>query len=192
MHFAVVHENRRYARADLMLSDRAGETYRKARSNSDLISELVEVSKAHRLVLLLDGGRVANPVERAGAMQSVRQTLRAFLDGGAAGLATIVQVVTTKLDLLASHAEKTVIASELSAFRQRLSSDFTQRLGGLSFWEISARDPLGGFLPAYGVDALFADWIVARPASALVPEMGPSLRGEFDRLLLRTPMEVRL
>ncbi len=189
LHFAVVRADRIHVRTDLMLSDRAGEVYRQARDNSALVGELIEVEKGDRLVLLLDGGRVADPVERAGAMQAVRQTLRAFLDGGAAGKASIVQVVTTKVDLLAHHTAKADIDRQLSVFRQRLVADFAPRLGDLSFWEIAARDPRGDFPPAYGVDALLADWVAPRSAIVAYEERVTPLQSEFDRLLLRTPME---
>lgn len=190
-HFAVVLANRLDARADLMLSDRAGEVYRQARSNSVLVENLVEVAKAHRLVLLLDGGRVADSVERAGAMQSVRQALRALVDGGGLNLSSIVQVVTTKIDLLANHAEKPAIDAQLIAYRERLVADFGPRLAELSFWEIAARDPLGDFPPGHGLNTLFADWVTPRPALVSRSELTVPLRSEFDRLLVRTPMQVR-
>lgn len=190
-HFAVVPADRIDTRSDLMLSDRAGELYRQARNNSALIAGLVEVAKAHRLVLLLDGGRVANLVERAGAMQSVRQALRAFLDGGGLDPSSIVQVVTTKIDLLADHPEKLAIEAELKAFRERLQANFASRVTELSFWEIAARDPLGRFSPAHGVGALFADWVTTRQAVVSRSTLAGPLQSEFDRLLLRTPMEVR-
>jgi len=189
-HFAAVSAGRIDARSDLLLSDRAGESYSRARDNSALVGELIEVEKADRLVLLLDGGRVVEPVERAGAVQAVRQTLRAFLDGGALNGTSIVQVVTTKIDLLADHDDKADIDRQLALFRQRLATDFAPRLAELSFRDIAARDPRGGFAPAFGVDALFADWIM--PRTVIVARAGLPIapEGEFDRLLQRTPMEV--
>jgi hypothetical protein len=99
-------------------------------------------------------------------------------------------VVTTKIDLLAGRAEKPAIDAQLASFRQGLQASFASRLAKLSFWEIAARDPLGGFAPAYGVDALLADWVTPRPI--LVSRSKPAVRLEtqFDRLLLRTPTEL--
>lgn len=189
-HLAVVREDSAATRSDLMLSDRAGETYGQARNNSEMVRILVEVSKAHCVVILLDGGRVANPVERAGAMQAVRQTLRTLLDGEGIGSESRVQIVTTKRDLLLGHAEEDAIEETLSRFRQRLKDDFEDRLAELSFWEIAARDPKGNMPPAYGVDALFLTWIAPRPARAERRELVKPLVTEFDKLLLRTPMDV--
>lgn len=82
-HFAVRSAAAPAARTDVMVSDRAGETYRHARSNSEIVPQLSELPQANRVVLLLDGARTADAVTRAGAIQAVRQSLRAFLDGGA-------------------------------------------------------------------------------------------------------------
>lgn len=189
-HIATVDKRRCDERSDLMFSDRAGEMYRRARDNSNNVSELSEIMHSDRVVLLLDGGRIANAALRAGAIQSVRQLLRAFIDGGALGLTSIVQIVTTKTDLLASHAEKQEIDAQLKIFRQNLVNDFEDRLAELSFWEIAARDPKGRFEPAYGVDKLFTDWATPRIKTVPRSTLDISLSSEFDRLLLRTPMEI--
>jgi hypothetical protein len=176
-------------RVDLMLSERAGETYRRARSNPALVPDLVEVKKADRLVLLLDGGRVVEPANRAGALQSVRQTLRAFLDGGGIGKRTRVQVVTTKVDLLERNPEKDAIKASIHKFKQFLAGSFASKVEELSFWDVSARDPSGEFAPAYGLDALFIDWVAQRPVDSPRTKLIGRVTTEFDKLLLRTPME---
>lgn len=189
-HLAVICKGRNDERSDLMFSDRAGEMYRRARDNTDGVQELVEIAQSDRVVLLLDGGRVAISAERAGAIQSVRQMLRAFVDGGALGPASKVQIVTTKIDLLVDNADKQAIDSQLAIFRKKLVDDFGGRLADLSFWEISARDPAGKFKPAHGVEELFADWATRRTKMASRSTLKISLLTEFDKLLLRTPMEV--
>src|SRR5262249_448189 len=141
LHFALAPLDRLLERYDLMLSDRAGEIYRQARSNSVLITDLIEVAKADRIVLLLDGGRLANPVERAGEMDAVRKNLRAFLDGGALDSSAVVQVVTTKIDLLINHPERAAIENLLQSFRGQLLQTFGPRLCDLTFWDIAARAP---------------------------------------------------
>lgn len=189
-HLAIIPASNPDGRIDLMLSDRAGETYKLARDDSDNVSELSEITQSDRIVLLLDGGRLANAVERAGAIQSVRQMLRAFIDGGALDSTSIVQVVVTKTDLLVDHADKEIIDAQLSQFKVRLTDDFSDALAELSFWEIAARDPKGHFDLAYGVDKLFVDWTTHQRKIVSRSRVNISLSSEFDRLLLRTPMEV--
>lgn len=192
-HFALAHnQDGARGRFDLLISDRAGEVYKRARGDSTLISALVEVTQAHRVLLLLDGSRIVDPVERAGAMHSVRQTLRAFLDNGAIGLQTIVQVVTTKYDVVAAHTEGPLFLDILKEFQSRLVQDFGPRLNELTFWSIAARDPNGAFAPAHGIDALIRDWV--RPRKVDPPERSTKLPlvNEFDRLLTRTPFAAKL
>ena len=189
-HFAVVPSGHPMKRADLLLSDRSGEVYRSARNNSSVVGTLPEIPQADRIVLLLDGRRVADPIERAGAIQSVRQTLRVFLDNDALGPTSIVQIVTTKIDLIAASQDGQEIADSLSAFRNRLTADFAPRLKSLSFHDIAARDPTNGFAPAHGLDTLVKDWATPRPRYTPPAPPRLALHSEFDRLLARTPLEV--
>ena len=189
-HLGFMKIGRESRRADLMLSDRAGEVYGRARSNSALVPELIEVFKADRLVLLLDGARVASAVNRAGAVQAVRQTLRSFIDGQGLCRTSRVQVVLTKIDLLARHAEKAAVDEMLSKFIDCLKADFAPRLAELSFWEVAARDPLGEFPVAHGIEPLFRDWVTPRPPVVQRSKSTAPVVAEFDRLLLRTSLEI--
>ena len=115
-HFAVAPNGQPGKRTDLLLSDRSGEVYRRARNNSTVVGTLPEIPQADRIVLLLDGRRVADPIERNGAIQSARQTLRVFLDNDALGPTSIVQIVTTKFDLIAASQDVQEIGDALTAF----------------------------------------------------------------------------
>lgn len=189
-HFAMAQDGYPNRRTDLLLSDRSGEVYRSARNNSSVVKTLPELPQADRIVLLLDGRRVADPIERAGAIQSVRQTLRVFVDNDALGLTSIVQIVTTKIDLIEASEELQRINGVLSAFRDRLTSDFAPRLKSLSFHDIAARDPTNRFAPAYGLDTLVEDWATHRPRYMSAPLPLLTLQSEFDRLIVRTPVKV--
>lgn len=192
LHFTLAPTAQPHERYDLMLSDRAGEIYRQARSDSALIADLVEVAKADCTVLLLDGERIADPVERAEAMQATRQNLRALLDGGALDSNAIVQVVTTKIDLLLEHPERDTVEHHKQLFCDRLLQDFGPRVRELTFWDIAARAPDPEFEPALGVEALVCSWLEepGRRSPLVVQSIVP-LKNEFDRLLIRTPLEVK-
>lgn len=174
-------------RVELMLSDRAGEDYQKARGNSELVDTLIEVKKANFVVLLLDGARLADPVQRAGALQAVRQTIRAFLDGGALMSHSKVQVVTTKFDLLKNVQKRESLDSHVESFRASLFKDFSTRLGELSFWEIAARDPHGDFSAAHGMAELLMSWCAPSSPNVKAEPLRVTLESEFDRLLARIP-----
>jgi hypothetical protein len=189
-HIALVRSDPPHTRTDLMISDRSGEVYKEARSNSAIIPKLIEISKADYVVLLLDGAGLADPAKRAGALGSLRQTLQALLDGDALDLASQVQVVTTKLDLIEKHADQYEIEERLARFQSLLSRDFAHRLGGLSFWAVAARADDHTYPSAKGVDSLLGSWV--EPAAIVVSPTNrtmPHLESEFDRLLSRTSFE---
>ncbi len=190
-HLALARSDALNVRDDLMLSDRAGETYRQVRNNPGLVRELVEVQKADVVVLLLDGERVSSPAERTGAMLSVRQTLRAFIDGGAIDTSSNVQIVTTKIDLFAGLPEGGASEQRLREFQTLLNADFASKVGQLSFYDVAARDPQMRFPPAWQVDVVLRSWL-NRPVAKGVRSARPQipLVTEFDRLLHRTPMGV--
>src|SRR5262249_22129997 len=85
VHLALAPQAKVKARVDLLIADRAGEAYRSARSDSRLVADLIEVASANRVLFVLDGARLSDPALRSGALQSVRQSLRALSDGGALG-----------------------------------------------------------------------------------------------------------
>lgn len=189
-HFAVSPTDDLGNRIDLLISDRAGEVYRLARGNSALVASLEELATANHVVILLDGGRVADPIERSGAMQSVRQTLRAFLDGGALSDQSCVQVVTTKLDVLVEKMQQADLDSLFTPFEASIMKDFGPRLKELTFWKTAARDPKRKFDPAFGVDTLVEKWASTGPTNRPIVQHTNGLSTEFDKLLTRTPIVV--
>lgn len=174
---------------DLMLSDRAGEQYQQARSNSESIEELIEIRKSDYIVLLLDGAKLADPFQRHSAMQTVRRTLWAFLDAKALSSTSKVQIVTTKLDLLRNIPNKEILDQLMNDFKNGLVNDLSPRLGELSFSEISARDPSAQYPLACGLDHLIKIWCSAKQIPVKKEIKYQELVSEFDRLLLRTIME---
>lgn len=186
LHLGLRADNGVGRRVDLLLSDRAGETYRRARDNTSLIAELIELGRAHRIVLLLDGAKLADPFARDNALQSVRQTLRAFTDNGALGTKSHVQVVLTKADVVRRAEDRAELEERYRTFFTGLERSFGIRLASLALFEVAARDPTGELPPATGVDTLLEDWIA--PLPPLPPPHLPAhiYISEFDRLMLRS------
>lgn len=173
----------------LLISDRAGEVYKEARDRPDIARTLPELQSANRVVMLVDGARVADASERADALQGARQSLRVFLDQGGLGRASSVRVVVTKADLIAAIADRKLIEHHLETFQASLGRDFSSRLGSLAFAQIAARPHNGGLPAAHGLADLVADWVSAMTPAPDVRLPGLSFEREFDRLLERTDME---
>lgn len=185
-HISLTSQSTPQSKCDLMISDRAGELYSLARAKTDEISELIEIPNADRVVLLLDGERLASAAERAGAIQGVRQMVRALVDNNAMNIDSDLQIVTTKLDLLIDHPDKNFIDKQINSFRSNIQRDFKDRLANISFVEIAARDPEGKIEAAHGLSALFQDWASCPLKVPPRAKYEGVLSSEFDKLLSRT------
>lgn len=172
------------ARSDLLISERAGETYRNARDKPENALDLIELRHANIIVLILDGARVAQSRERAEAFASVRTLVQALRDSGAAPSTATLQLVTTKEDLLAGD-EQVKAREALLNFEEKFIANFSAAFQKVIALRVAARDPSGRVAVATGLDALLRSWM--RPFAPPLLERGPppALVDEFDRLLLR-------
>lgn len=169
-------------RTDLLISERAGETYRDMRDEPERATTLVEIRKASVIVLILDGERVSQVRTRHAVFGSVRSMARALLDSGSINKEARVQLVTTKIDLLSREAAEALAA--LSEFEAMLTALFRDRFELTSF-RISARDPSGDLAPGSGMDELIRSWIVPQSSRAVDEPTIPVLKSEFDLFLVR-------
>lgn len=170
-------------RTDLLISERAGETYREMRDQPARAATLIEIRKASVIVLILDGERVARARTRSAVFSSVRSIARALLDSGSIDPLTRVQLATTKIDLLNGETATEALAA-LTEFEAILAAMFCDRFEFATF-RISARDPSGHLAPGSGMDDLLRSWI-APVANLFQDEPAvPTLTSEFDLFLVR-------
>jgi Double-GTPase 2 len=175
------------AHTELMLADRAGEAFAAVRDKPAIGAQLIEVVKADRVAILLDGKRVVDSETRGSAMQGVRKLLRALINGGAITKRSEVQILLTKKDLIAKAENAPALGQKIDDFFRLLVRDFGSEVVRLSFWEIAARDPSGD--TPTGLAALLTDWLeIERTAAPRAPISG-SRRSEFDRLLDRAGLD---
>jgi hypothetical protein len=171
-------------RADILITERAGEVYRSARDRPADSKALLELAKARTVVFILDGERVANDKTRAEAFASIRGMIRAFSDAGAIPAGTEIQLVTTKFDLLAGDEAADALAA-LSEFEERLVRSYSGRFAKITHWRTAARDPKGQMEPCWGVPPVLQSWLEPPHMAPGPSPKIPKLVDEFDRLLLR-------
>lgn len=171
-------------RTDLLISERAGETYRGARDAPSTAQQLVEFSKADIIVLILDGARVADGRERAETFASARTLAQVLRDSGATRPGAVVQLVTTKEDLLDGD-ERAAARDALTKFEEKFVTTFSPAFGEVTTLRIAARDPTGRVPAATGLDALLHSWLLPLPPVTPAARPQPDLADEFDRLLIR-------
>ncbi|WP_061218560.1 TRAFAC clade GTPase domain-containing protein [Leptospira weilii] len=191
-HLSICPQENLEERREILFSDRAGETYRNARNNTDSIADLTEIPRSDRVLLLLDGARIINPEERSDALQSTRQMLWALIDNNALNNSSNVQIVTTKFDLISVHPENTDIVQILDEFKNKLKLDFGHKIKNLAFFDISARDPSKKFELVYGVDNLLLDWISLDSQRQESEAQKVEYSTQFDLLLLKSKLNVSI
>lgn len=184
-HLGLVHDETE-VRTEVLISDRAGEQYREARDISGMAQEFSELYLANRILILVDGERVANASECHAALYSARMAVMSLLSEGMLNSNSVVQVVITKADLINQRPGEMPAAAE--NFQLRLTQDYSDRVAELSFWLIAARPTQGDFPVAYGVDRLLQSWMTSRPHISAPYKLQLKLETEFDRLLERIPM----
>jgi len=185
-HFAACNDADFAGRESLLISDRAGETYKNARGNISLVDTLVELPYADYLVLLLDGARVANPTNRAGAMFAVRQTLQMLTDHSSIGRNDTVQIVLSKIDLVNAASDEAHAKQQIAEFMERIRRDFVNKFAALEYFEIAARALEGDYAPAFGVDSLFESWFRGPKTRFVISAHPLKISAEFDNLQQRT------
>lgn len=186
-HLCLIDEDGAFAPTNLLISERAGESYRAARDIPAKARDLVELAKAKRIVFVVDGERVCNPLTRAEAFGAVRSSLRAYADSGAIGQQSHIQVVTTKTDCLRAGRDDDALVS-LDDFEANCEKLFGARFASLTFFRVAARDPTGEIELAHGVPTLVRTWVMPDPTPDHVLTR-PPLLSEFDKLLARPLFE---
>lgn len=171
------------ARTDLLISERAGESYREARNDPTKARDFVELSKARTLVFVLDGERVALDKTRNEAFAAVRGMVRAFTDAGVVSFRAEMQMVTSKFDLLQRPGLEHAVRA-LAQFEERMVQANAGRFAKASCARIAARAKDNRFAPAWGVDEVLQGWLAPPASPRRVPAL-PNLIDEFDRFLLR-------
>lgn len=185
-HFGTSSEQEPEKRSALLVSDRAGESYKNARGNPTLLGSLIELPLADYLVVMVDGGRVAELTTRAGSFFAVRQMLQLLADHQPKQSNYQIQVVITKTDLIETANDAPELRVSIDDFKGRLKESFADRFNSLVFFEIAARATRGEYPAAYGVDQLLQSWLVGPKLRSGVFASEKSVATEFDLLAQRT------
>lgn len=90
---------------NLLIADTSGERFRQIRENER--TEVLEISRlshlADAIVLILDGRQLSDKRERQLAVSRLKTVIRAVREAGGINVASCVDFVITKIDLLPSH-----------------------------------------------------------------------------------------
>ena len=180
------------AAVDLVLSDRAGESYVTDMLDAPQTSlEMPELSRSDCMSLLVDGKELATPDRRQLQIARVRRLWMSLLQTGVVRERLAVQVVLTKLDILQGSPEKDAGLSAFEELVQELRARASGKMLDLSVHHIASRPAPGATLEfGTGLESLLRSWMPVRETTAYRdPGVSVTARDSYERLM--APFDVR-
>jgi hypothetical protein len=173
---------------DVLLCDLWGDDFREAKDNVDACQNLTIISRADRFVLLIDGGKLAKADSRQSAKNDPLMLLRNCLQTGRLGKDSVVDVLTTKWDIIENNDERDDVIGFVGHVEDEVRDRLDGRVARLRFARVASHPFLGDLPLGHGLAELFPDWVESIWCDD-VPEDGFIQNGEvteFDRYHRRT------
>ena len=169
----------------VLISDRSGEAFNAARTDTTLIEELIEIRQANRVCFLLDGARLLADDQRAGYTRRFKQIIRALHDNGALRKGTPVEVLTTKIDKLLRSPDSERVIGILANYEQALKRDFGAMGIDISCYRICALPRTDYSIGYPGLEDAIRRWTAPRTPPDVRPGPVPDAARQIDRLSAR-------
>jgi hypothetical protein len=135
----------------------SGERIRLARNSSTEMKELgVPLKFSARILMVIDGAKVADRKQRLSAIIDTQTFLRQALDDGVINKSHRIRIVLSKWDLLYNRSDFSFEKDIVTPFQKA----FSDRIGDLKFFRLAARpeNPIE-IQPGYGMIDLLEDWV---------------------------------
>ena len=169
----------------LVISDRSGEAYGAARTDTDLIQRLPELLQADRVCFLLDGARFASKEQRPAYARQFKQMIHALYDNGALARVRAVEVLATKFDLTKmGDADERI--NSLDAYERSLLAEFKARGLTVACYRVCALPKADYSVGFMGLDEAIQRWTTAPQRPELRPEPIADTPRQLDRMLLKS------
>lgn len=171
LHLAVRDRERRRATSHLLVSDIPGEFVKDAAESADGFASLGLLHYADHVLLLVNGGALADPARRQQAIARTRSFLGNGIDSGAIPLGARLDAAVTKWDLVERAAPSDPLVMASVAKVERMLDD---RLGGrphaYSLRRIAARPVVSSALDSrFGLADLLHEWVRIPPRASREP-----------------------
>jgi hypothetical protein len=190
LHLALVAVKDFRQRTDLLITDISGELFREARDSLQDCRKLTIISRADRLVCLLDGAKLASAKHRHKALTDVRSLLRSIVEAKMLPGDTPIDVMFSKWDLVEVPAVAVGTREFANECELRIRDTMRGCANPITFRSIAARPQLPGLPFAFGLAEVVRIWCLP-PVSRRSP-LGWSHAGgksgrEFDYFGQRNP-----
>lgn len=175
---------------NLVISDRSGEAYEAARTDTSLVSEFPEFRQADRVAFLLDARKLASFEFRATYSRQFKQMIHALRDNAALSHSPAVEVLTTKIDVIEASENSEELKAFVTNFEQTVIEEFRPRGVEISCYRICALPKAKREVGFQGLAELLARWTAApRPLQLSMPRIDVQAAREMDKLVGRWDLE---
>jgi len=169
--------------SDIVISDRSGEAFEAARTNTGFIERLTELALADRVCFLLDAAKLTKLETRSGYRRTFKQLIRALIDNAALRPASKIEILTTKLDRISTGPDGRDLEAEVAAYEKELHDEFAAGSHQFEMFRICALPRSNTSLGFIGLDELIERWAAPVAAIDITPIPVQAPRRQFDRLL---------
>lgn len=169
--------------SDIVISDRSGEAFEAARTNTSFIQRLTELALADRICFLLDAAKLTKLETRASYRRTFKQLIRALIDNGALRRASKIEILITKLDRISDAADGRNLESEILDYVKELLDEFGSGIFPFEVYQICALPRAKTAIGFVGLEELVARWAAPGGAADITPLPVDTPHRQIDRLL---------
>jgi hypothetical protein len=164
LHLNLAEEHNPRVRHTLLFSDISGEAFEAARESVDEAQALTQLRRADHLLVLVDGRKLLDPVERQPARRHPMSLLRNLLDAGVVESTSFVDVAVSKWDYIAATEPDSAPRRAVDRIREEVASRVEPYVGRARLVTVAARPRRGSEVePRHGVDKLLRSWVYEAP-----------------------------
>ena len=124
-------------RRDVLLSAMSGELFRMAKDSQEDAEQLTFLRRADTIVLLADGGRLADTTQRTSAQADTADILQSLLDAGVVSASCRIEIVFSKFDRVTAVGQ--VALDFVVKTQEKFEKRFRDRIRHLTYRNIAAR-----------------------------------------------------
>ncbi len=168
-------------RIALLIGDRAGEDYKSAADDVQIVASFHEVQRADTLTFLVDGHRLAQSVTRHQVRSELLRAVQALVDGGGTSIRQRVAIVLTKLDDVRASTYADRALSDFAKDVNKLRELFGDRFSSIASFQVAA-SPKNATVPrGEGIRELLQHWL----SPAVIAEGGAPQQVAEERVYRR-------
>ena len=146
---------------DVLIADRSGELYERVSDQPSYARDLIELTQAWTITVLIDGGAMCQLLRRHEILAEARQFLSSIMHAEALSPSARLIFVLTKTDLVDSSDNAAHLRAAFKALVTDVETKHGNDLGQVSAMEIAASPQIKGVERGLGVEALLRAWLEA-------------------------------